>query len=63
MGCARQDVANSSRSVKELQKIAFIKAIFCGIIIALWGVSSADRARHSHCRGRGFDSRTLHHME
>ena len=34
------------------------------VIISLsrWGVSSADRARHSHCRGRGFDSRTLHHF-
>lgn len=25
-----------------------------------WGVSSVGRARHSHCRGREFDSRTLH---
>jgi hypothetical protein len=27
-----------------------------------WGCSSIGRARHSHCRGRGFESPHLHHL-
>ena len=27
----------------------------------VWGRSSVDRAPHSHCGGRGFDSHRLHH--
>ena len=31
----------------------------CGIM-GIWGVSSVDRAPHSHCGGHEFESRTLH---
>ena len=30
-------------------------------IMMLWGRSSVDRALHSHCRGREFESHRLHH--
>ena len=31
-------------------------------IMMLWGRSSVDRALHSHCRGREFESHRLHHF-
>ena len=28
----------------------------------IWGISAVGSARHSHCRGQGFDSPMLHHV-
>ncbi len=57
MGFARLGGVNSSRSAKNKPA----RAYFYGIIW-VWGVSSADRALHSHCRGQEFESPTLHHI-
>ena len=39
-------------------RVRFVQVV--GFAPATWGVSSADRARHSHCRGQEFESPTLH---
>ncbi len=32
------------------------------IVAVTWANSSAGRALHSHCRGRGFESLFVHHL-
>ncbi len=67
MVCGRLVDANSSRSVKKRDcKNKPHKGLFLWYNmnrhLTIWGISSADRAPHSHCGGRGFKSRILHHF-
>jgi hypothetical protein len=39
-----------------------VNCCWLAVSCCLWAVSSVGRALHSHCRGRRFDSGTVHHV-